>query len=115
MTNQNNILETLKNRISTIYDLYQHIDSHIYLVPELFCQTIRDTHRYLHQGISHISSPMIMEELGISCSEEESKLLQNIESSLRKAKDYTELVKAYDQKMLLTIINRFNDKLNTLN
>ncbi|MGL4394863.1 MAG: hypothetical protein ACRCS8_06545 [Brevinema sp.] len=114
MTNQNNILETLKNRIATIFDLYQDIDKHAYLVPEILCQTIRDTHRYLHEGVSHFSNIQILEELQIPCSEEEIELLKQIESSLRKAKDYAELIENYDKNMLLNIVKKFSEKLNSL-
>lgn len=114
MMNQQHIFDTLQNRINTIKTLYQNIEKHAYLVPELFIKTIRDTHRYLHDGISYSNAIEIIEELGIVCSAEELTLLTDLETSLRKAKDYQELSERYNREMLFQIVKKFDIKLNEL-
>ncbi|MGL4562130.1 MAG: hypothetical protein ACRCV0_07595 [Brevinema sp.] len=114
MNNKHNIFDTLTNRIKTIYCLYDDIEAHSYLVPEMIAKTIRDTHRYMHNGVSHQSIPDIMSELGIQCSAEENMLLKDIEISLRKSKDYSTFVEHYDREILLSIIKRFDKTLQTL-
>lgn len=109
--NSKHIYETLLHRISTLFALAENFRSHRNLLPELLIKTIRDTHRSINKGISYLSSEKIVELLKIDCSNEEKNLLNKIEHSLRKSKDYQELCENYSQDLLLSITTKLKSYL----
>lgn len=95
--------QNLLHRIDTLLTLSQDFSKHAYLLPELLIKTLKDSHRLLNNGISHLNGIEIVDVLNISCSSQEKDLLTNIEHSLRKAIDYQTLSQEYDKDILLAI------------
>lgn len=110
--NSIHIHETLLHRLDTLFMLAEDFSKHSTLLPELLVKTIRDTHRFTNQGISHLSSEEIVNLLNIQCSDQEKNLLIQIEHSLRKSKDYQELCDSYSKDLLLSIAHKLHKYLN---
>ncbi len=108
--NKNNH-ETLLHRIDTLFTLSEDFQKHAYLLPELLVKTIRDTHRFANNGISHLSSSEILKVLSIDSTDEENTFLNNIENSLRKSKDYQEFCDNYSKDILLSITKKIQTHL----
>ncbi|MGL5956706.1 MAG: hypothetical protein ACRC0X_08975 [Brevinema sp.] len=109
-----NFLNTLIHRTETLLLLSEDFSNHAFLLPEILVKTVRDTHRFINGGISHLSGMEILRILPFECSEEEYLLLQKIEHSLRKSKDYQILCANYSKEILISITKKLHQYLITL-
>ncbi len=77
------------------------------LAAEILTQVIRDIYLYQKREFLQDRASAGLKDLGISLNDEESVLIEAIEKSMRKEKDYLELTKTID----LTIIDKLLEKI----
>ena len=81
------------------------------LVAEMLSQAIRDIYLYRKREFLQDRALAGLKELGISVSNEESCLIESIEKSLRKEKDYKDFVKTIDLTLMDNLLEKIEKSL----